>query len=317
MRIIDNSLCNIDFAENAVSKNVKEYVATLFQCGIDYIEVDGKAMSYLPDVNTSDNFIFRLEKIEDFGILTKKRFRYIVLPLSMIAISKKLSALKIMLEVDCSRYSYDELYEIRNKALAAGCASLRLVSDFKEKDEDLIARCTQWDCTPDCMPINICPLNTSLNGVNAAYTAADNNASMLTLGFGSPYLYTPYERFLLYRSWSFEHFLNMQKLPLLYAATVFLNMISDSHNYAIDNLNCILSEKSKIVGIADSGEMKGNISRPFAFNKKSERFTKAHINFFNRNDLFIRDFCEQLADAVDNADMSLYDRFNESDDFEQ
>ena len=169
MYIVDNSLCSIDFSERATPKSVREYIASLFQSGVDYAEIDRKAVSYLTDVNTSEKFIFRIEGIEDFEIIAKKRFKYLVLPLNMIAIAKKLSALNIMLEVDCSKYGFEELCEVRDRAVAAGCAALRLVSDFGEKN-DIVTDFIDWNYKPGCLPINICPLNTSLNGIDTAFT---------------------------------------------------------------------------------------------------------------------------------------------------
>lgn len=318
MFIVDNSLCSIDFAERATPKNVREYIASLFQSGVDYAEIDRKAMSYLTDVNTSEKFIFRIEGIEDFEIIARKRFKYLVLPLNMIAVAKKLSSLKIMLEVDCSRYGFDELCNIRDKAVAAGCAALRLVSDFGD-DNETITEFIDWNYTPGCIPINICPLNTSLNGINTAFTVLWHEGGMLTLGFGSPYLYTPYESYFLYQSCRFDFFCNPQNIPFLFAAAAYFSAISDDHNFALDNLNNILNERRKIVGNVDSGEMKGNIPRPAAVNPKNSqnKFTKAQIGFFNRNDIYISELCGRLADAVDNTDLALYDRFNESKDLKQ
>lgn len=318
MYIVDNSLCSIDFSERATPKSVREYIASLFQSGVDYAEIDRKAVSYLADVNTSEKFIFRIEGIEDFEIIAKKRFKYLVLPLNMIAIAKKLSALKIMLEVDCSKYGFEELCEVRDRAVAAGCAALRLVSDFGENN-DIVADFIDWNYKPGCLPINICPLNTSLNGIDTAFTVLWNEGGMLTLGFGSPYLYTPYESYFLYQSWRFDFFHKPQNIPFLFAAAAYFSAISDDHNFALDNINNIMNERNKIIGSIDSGEMKGNIPRPAAANPKNKprRFTKAQVGFFNRNDIFISELCNRLAEAVDNTDLTLYDRFNESKDLKQ
>ena len=144
MLIVDNSLCSIDFAQRATPKYVREYIGSLFQSGVDYAEVDRKAMSFLADVNTGEKFIFRIESIEDFEIITQKKFRYLVLPLNMIAVAKKLSSLKIMLEVECEKLSLDELCDIREKAVGAGCWAVGLVSDFGENDE-IIADFIEWN----------------------------------------------------------------------------------------------------------------------------------------------------------------------------
>ena len=318
MLIVDNSLCSIDFAQRATPKYVREYIGSLFQSGVDYAEVDRKAMSFLADVNTGEKFIFRIESIEDFEIITQKKFRYLVLPLNMIAVAKKLSSLKIMLEVECEKLSLDELCDIREKAVEAGCSALRLVSDFGENDE-IIADFIEWNDDIGCLPINICPLNTTLCGINAAFTAFWTVPGMLTLGFGSPYLYTPYESYYLYNSWNSGFFTDPRHIPYLFAAATYFSAISDGHNYALDNLTTIMDDRKKIVGSVDTGEMNGNIPRPAVFdpNSRNARFSKAQIKFFNRNDIFIRELCNSVADAVDNTNLSLYDRFNESKEFKQ
>ncbi len=318
MLIVDNSLCSIDFSEKATQKSVRGYIASLFQSGVDYAEIDRRAMSFLGDVNTGEKFIFRIEGIEDFEIITQKRFKYLVLPLNMIAVAKKLSSLKIMLEVECGGLEFDELCDIRDKAMDAGCAAIRLISDFGENDK-IIEDFIEWNDNFGCFPINICPLNTSLCGIDAALTAYWTDAGMLTLGFGSPYLYTPYESYFLYNSWSSQIFTNVKYIPYLFAAATYFNSISDGHNYALDNLTTIIDDRKKIVGNIDSGEMNGNIPRPSALNPNNRLngFTKAQNSFFNRNDIFVRELCSSIADAVDNTDLALYDRFNESKELKQ
>ena len=318
MIIVDNSLCIIDFSENATPKSVTGYIVSLFQSGVDYAEIDRRSITFFKDVNTEERFIFRVDNIEDFDIISKKRFKYLVLPLNMIAVANKLSSFGIMIEVDCTDLDFETLCGIRNKVMDAGCAALRLVSDFNGNNkiiEDFLA----WNDNNGCFPINICPMNVSLCGIDAALTAYRTDAGMLTLGFGASYLYTPYESFLLYNSWIYKILNNVQKIPYLFAAAAYFSSISDGHNCALDNLVSIIDDGKRIVGNIDSGGMKGNIPRPTALktDKKAKRFTKAQIDFFNRNSISAKELCDTIAGASNNTDLKLYDRFNESKELKQ
>lgn len=314
MDIIDNSLCNIDFSENATADTVKDYILSLFKSGVDYAEIDSSAIKYLYDINTSERFIFRIENIEDFEIISKKRFKYLVLPLNMIAVAQKLQPLKIMIEVNCTGYDYNALCHIKKKISELGCAAcIRLKADFPTNDS-FLEEFLENNFGENYFPIDVCPLNSSLRGIDAAYTATWSNSDMITLGFGSSYLYTPYEMYFLYQSGDLSQLNNPLKIPFLYAASACLNSISNSYNHALDNLEIIMRESEKITGIVDSGEMKGNI-RPIEIHQmrpKRPNFTKAQMSFFENNSIFTKEERNSIAEAVDNADLSLYDRFNEN-----
>lgn len=314
MDIIDNSLCNIDFSENAKSDTVKDYILSLFKSGVDYAEIDSAAMKYLSDINTSERFIFRIENIEDFEIISKKKFKYLVLPLNMIAVAQKLQPLKIMIEVNCTGYDYSDLCRIKKRISDLGCAScIRLKADFP-KNDSFLEEFLENNFGENYIPIDVCPLNSSLRGIDVAYTAEWSNSDMITLGFGSPYLYTPYEMYFLYQSGNLNHLDNPLKIPFLYAASTYLDSISNSYNHALNNLEAILRESDKITGVADSGEMKGNL-HPIEIHQmrpKQPVFTKAQLSFFENNSIFTKEERNSIAEAVDNADLSLYDRFNEN-----
>ena len=46
MIVTDNSLCNIDISKNAAEKNIHEYIVSLFESGIDLVEIDYKSCKY-------------------------------------------------------------------------------------------------------------------------------------------------------------------------------------------------------------------------------------------------------------------------------
>ena len=315
MKIIDNSLCNIDFSKNANSKNVRDYIVSLFDSSVDYIEIDNSSLRFLSNVRMENNFIFRIESLADFLILKDKEFAYIVLPLHMLPIAQKLQRPNVIIEIQAGERPLKELYGDIDMIQHSDCASaVRIVKDFRDEDSDLSYFIKNFH-KRYTLALDICPLNTTLCGLDAAFIAYEANPNMLTLSFGSAYVYTPLEAFVAYLVSTYNHLISYSLIPHLFLAAVIFNLIADSFNYALKNLNNIIKDCDKItenIDIDSVYEKRPDIKRLYYDHSK---YTTAQSLFFNTADLE-KEICDKLSEIIDETNPLIYNRLLEDEDFE-
>lgn len=315
MKIIDNSLCNIDFSKNANSKNVRDYIVSLFDSSVDYVEIDSSSLRFLSNVRTQDNFIFRVESLTDFLTLKEKEFAYIVLPLNMLPIAQKLQKPNIIIEIQAGDYPLTELHKDIDLIQQLGCTSaVRIVKDFGDDEFEL------YDFIKDfyekyTLTLDICPLNTTLCGIDAAFNAYEAQSNMLTLSFGSAYVYTPLEAFIAYMIRNHDHLISYTFIPHLYLTAVIYNLISDSFNYALKNLNDIIKDCDKITENIDIDSVYEKRPDVRKRQNSQNQYTAAQKIFFQAADLE-KEICDKLSEIIDETSPVIYNRFLKKEDFE-
>ncbi len=331
----------MDFSDKATAKNVQDYILSLFESGIDSVEIDYKSVQFLKNIDTSRKFIYRAECIPDLIAVKQKEFEYVTVPVSMLAIAQKLRGIryeeksdtkrkkyndteitesvrriKYIIEVDGDNRTYDELLKLCKIIDEANCASaIRIVKNFDSLStefSDFIDRYYHSFNNPH----DISPLNSDLNGIDTAYEAFAKDVNMITLSFGSPYLYTPYELFVLYFPKTLGLSPAMIFTPYLYTAAARYNAVSDSLNCGLKNLNDVIDSSKKNTVNVDIIKPPSTPRRIAVSKQKNEKkYTNAQNSFFNSND-FDSEICSDLSEALDNTDISLYNRFLCKDDFE-
>lgn len=316
MKIIDNSLCNIDFSKNANSKNVREYIISLFDSNVDFIEIDSSSLRFLSNVRTKDNFIFRIENIGDFLTLKDKDFAYIVLPLNMLPIAQKLQRQNIIIEIQAGDYPLEKLYKDIDLIQCSGCVSVvRIVKDFYSDDEFELCDFIENFYEKYTLELDICPLNTTLSGLSAAFDAYEAKSTSLTLSFGSAYVYTPLEAFVAYLIRTYDHILSYTIIPHLYLTAVIYNIISDSFNYGLKNLNDIIKDCDKMPENIDIDSVYEKRPETIKRYDESEKYNNAQNHFFNAADLE-KELCDTLSEIIDEASPEFYNRFIKKEKFE-
>lgn len=315
MKIIDNSLCNMDFSKNANSKNVKEYIVSLFNSSVDYVEIDSNSLKFLSNVRTQDNFIFRVESLVDFLTVKEKEFAYIVLPLNMLPIAQKLQRPNIIIEIHAGECALKDLYKDIDLIQSSGCAcAVRIVKDFSD-DEFELYRFIQDYYEKHTLMLDICPLNTTLCGIDAAFNAYEAGSNMLTLSFGSAYVYTPLEAFIAYMIRSYDHMISYLLIPHLYLTAVIYNLIADSFNYALKNLNDIIKDCDKLTENIDIDLIYERRPDTRKRRDNQNQYTTVQNRFFKAVDLE-KELCDTLSEIIDETAPVIYNRFLKKEEFE-
>ena len=315
MKIIDNSLCNMDFSKKVSSKNVKEYIVSLFNSSVDYVEIDNSSLKFLSNVHTKDNFIFRVESLADFLTIREKEFAYIVLPLNMLPIAQKLQRQNIIIEIHAGDYPLKDLYKDIDLIQRSECAcAVRIVKDFGDDESELYSFIQDF-YEEYTLTLDICPLNTTLCGIDAAFNAYEAGSNMLTLSFGSSYVYTPLEAFIAYMIRNYDHLLSYMLIPHLYLTAVIYNLIADSFNYALKNLNDIIKDCDKLTENIDIDLVYAR--RPDTRKRRDDQnqYTAVQNHFFKAVDLE-KELRDTLSEIIDETNPVIYNRFLKKEKFE-
>lgn len=314
MYIIDNSLCNIDFCEKATDKSIREYIAALFESGANYVEIDSRAAKYLENVYTKERFIFRAECADDFDVLIRKSFAYVVLPLNMLIVAQKVPSLNSIIEIDGGGYSVEEIAALCLKIQkTSGVCAIRVTKNFGDGIDELEYLLKKVNDGELKLPLDICPLNIDLNGVSNALHAHKNNPSgTVTLSFGSRYLYTSLESVIIHTHSKNRDASNPKSLQhavaALYVAATRYDIISEYTSAALRNISNTLKNCEEYAFKADeqtqsySKEPRRRVKGP---KDKKPQYTKIKQKYFDENDLE-DELCKSISDAVDDANMSVF-----------
>ncbi len=317
MKIVDNSLCNIDFSKKVSDEQMINYINSLFKVGVDFVELDGDALQYLPDSydNEEWQFILRIERPDDFALLTKRKFFYVVLQSELYTLAKKLPMLNIMIEINGDNYkSVDEILALCVKIQEQGCASaIRVVKEFGNDTKELTDFIKRYRKSKMYIPLDICPLNKNLSGLNNAYAVKKSNADMLTLCFGSPYLFTSLESYALYIRQSTDdsfngipsHFLILS----LYEILTNYNLISNGSIAALRRIDDYVRDYQKNPVCVDAKFDDLREQRKQIGKKDEEDFYSfSEKIYFEDNDLD-EETCAEISRAIDECTVSVFNPF--------
>lgn len=270
--LIDNSLTNADLSKEASSEFLKDYVISLFKCGVDYIETDKNHIELLDDINTSKHFIYRIEHPTDVVSVNSKAFAYAILPLSMIFLAPSITNTQIILEIPVDMISLDTLIDRLSDNYALKYVSmLRITGDFSGKEDKLLTFIKDFRRT-FVLPLDVCPLNTMLCGLDAAFIAYNNRTDAITLCFGENAVYTSLEKFLIYLHAYYGITVSQDYVKGMCAAALDFSVITDSVARGIKNLNDVITVQSGQIVNIDVPKIKGaiKIKRVAAENTEKE-----------------------------------------------
>ena len=174
---------------------LKTYAESVLGCGADYIEVNVGTAGLLGDIDFSGSYILSIHQASDISYCIDHRFAYVVLPFFLVGSLDLIPEDQpVILEKYADEYSAHAVIMFLHRfTFIRRISAIRITGIFGESTADLVS----WCKAKLYMPIDICPLNTTMSGTMSAIDAADAGASMLTLSFGRGYYYTALEEYLI------------------------------------------------------------------------------------------------------------------------
>ena len=195
--IIDRSLSGVKFKETVNKYDVLTYVKSLIEAGADYVEVDLHALARLPEPDGAVNYIFRIKRAEEFMIANALPFSYALLPLKYTHLISKIK-IPVILEINTGDADILALLKIVSESIDfTKIALLRLIGDFNRKTTEEFTKILRGIRMKYAVPIDICPLNTTLGALSSSIAAFDAGVDSITLSFGNSSNFTPLEEFLI------------------------------------------------------------------------------------------------------------------------
>jgi hypothetical protein len=166
---------------------------------VDFIEISVPALVHLPSFSAADNYIFRIKRENEVAAANALPFAYVSLALNLSYLIPKINK-PILLEVnvgDCDPLTFVRV--VSEHIDLTQVALLRLVCDFQQNPAEFDRFVTQYRLRY-ATPLDVCPLDSSLEGVSQAVTSYAAGVNSITLAFGGgdqDVKYAPLEDFLI------------------------------------------------------------------------------------------------------------------------
>ena len=279
-RIIDSSLCRMDFSQYATNGSVEQYAAALFSSGVDYIEIGREALPFFQDTNTSTHYIYRIESGADIKLMGGKDFAFVVLPFELLYFAP-FARHSVILEINIDgKEIYEDLNKVNSRFEMNFVSMIRFVGDFSERMSEIQAFSKVLKRkTP--FSVDICPLDTTLGGTDAAIAALKAKTDAITLSLCSDGIYTGLEKFLIVAAFMHKANIHPSFMMGLCLAVLCLTSVSASPFDAMVKVN-------EIIGLASDFTI--NIDTP----KISERRFKLNLDNQKTNPTLDDRFFEAL-----------------------
>jgi hypothetical protein len=183
--IIDRSLCDLRFTDEPIKGKsaVKLYCDALEETGVDFIEIALPALLRLPTPTEADRYIFRVKREKDLAVANGLPFEYVSLALNLSYLIPKINK-PVLLEVnvgDCDPLTFVQV--VSEHIDLTQVALLRLVCDFSQNPAEFDHFVKAYRLRY-AAPLDICPLDSSLEAVSQAVTAYAAGVNSITTAFG-------------------------------------------------------------------------------------------------------------------------------------
>ena len=253
--LIDKTLAYLHPARDNISAD--EYMAycnALFACGADYIELKSDTAKILEKQDFSEKFILRISALTDLKLCCEKQFAYIVLPMGLSGITKKLSKMQsVIIEANADEYCADAMLRyITSSDYAENISMIRLTGVFGNTGDSL-ERLIKTHQNNSHIPLDICPLNTMMTGISDALAVYEGGGDALTLSFGRNNYYTSLEQFLINLQIAKGMPMRGDRIHGICAASLMFNALFGSVPIGLSRMLASEDEVNAMVYDSDSG----------------------------------------------------------------
>ena len=184
VNIIENSLCDAEFSENARPEHLVAYIESLHEFGASYIEMVTDAFLLLPPASDLSKIILRMTSPRDLLYINSFDFAYVVLPANL---SEYASEIKHPIISEIALHGSDmlQITAMFEKTFDfSNVSMIRFVDDFNLSAAEMTELIRKYR-SRYCRPIDICPTNKLTNAVSEAISAVISKSDSITMRFGS------------------------------------------------------------------------------------------------------------------------------------
>lgn len=258
--LIDNSLCAYSLRDDASSESICDYIRALAQAGVQYVEIDFRAvmrMSHLPEgigyiFRPVDSMFMRLADLFDFN--------YILLTLADLNKSIK-TDIPIMLECPLREEFSPKVVDYVQTKMDGKVTYLRLRGNFPMTDYEQVSGWVNSLRSNFIQSVDICPLNEKRTALDSAIKFAAANVESMTVTMGLPKKYCSLEEYCFTLMSIFGMLPDNIKLDSLCKASVYQQIIFRNNVSAIPFLADLLDYDIHNLYNIDTGELVPSMAR--------------------------------------------------------
>ncbi|MDR0821415.1 MAG: hypothetical protein LBN40_02980 [Oscillospiraceae bacterium] len=183
--LIDRSLVEANFRQGTTKANIFLYTNALIESGVSYVELDLNALLHTIVVADRSHLIYRLHDAAAIDLVDSLGFGYVLLPLRLSYLAERFNT-PVMLEAPFGCEDPIAYMKVVSDNIDLTKFSLvRLLGDLGDGSEihKIVAAYRSRYSTP----LDICPIDTSMNAIDCAVRAclAETDSVTAHLGDGS------------------------------------------------------------------------------------------------------------------------------------
>lgn len=306
--IIDNSLCTLPIDEGASPELISRYIHALAETGVKYVEVDFRTVMKMQELPDCVEYIFRLGD-PMFAQLTQAfDFRYVVVTMQDLRDELNVGNTPVILEIPKLEGFNRRIQALAQKFISGPISMIRVRNSFSfmtiEQARELV-----WKAkNAFTVPIDICPMDAKKTALDTALKVSNASVDSMTLCMGKSKSYASLEDFLFTLTLVFGSIPKEFSVPALCKAEAYHRLVfglrsADRITEIMENVDYDISHLTN----TDTGDrVKMHVSL-----KDRMMLCRSYVTAlqrFTEEEDIPEDIAQEIFDAIDHFDMSLFDR---------
>lgn len=306
--IIDNSLCTLPIDEGVPPEFISRYIHALAETGVKYVEVDFRTVMKMHELPDCVEYIFRLGD-PMFAQLTQAfDFRYVVVTMQDIKEEIDVGDTPVILEIPRLEGFNRKLQILAQKFISGPISMIRVRSSFDFMTIDQ-AREMIWRAKSSfTVPIDICPMDSKKTALDTALKVSNASVDSMTLCMGKSKSYASLEDFLFTMTMVFNIMPKEYSIPALCKAEAYHRLVfglrsADRITEIMESVDYDIAHLTN----ADTGDrVKMHVSLKDRMLLRRSYVTA--LQRFAEEEDIPEDIAQDIFDAIDHFDMSLFDQ---------
>lgn len=306
--IIDNSLCTLPIAEGTSPELICRYIHALAETGVKYVELDFRTVMKMQELPDCVEYIFRLGD-PMFAQLTQAfDFRYVVVTMHDIKDEIDVGNTPVILEIPRFEGFNRKLQALAQKFVSGPISMIRVRSSFDfmniEQAKELVWRSK----SAFTVPIDVCPMDAKRTALDTALKVSNAGVDSMTLCMGKSKSYASLEDFLFTMTMVFNSMPKEYSIPALCKAEAYHRIIFGlkSADRITEIMEHVDYDISHLTNTDTGNRVKMHVSLKDRMMLRRS-YVSALQRFAEEEDI-PEDIAQEIFDAIDHFDMSLYDQ---------
>ena len=307
--IIDNSLCTLPIDEQALPEFISRYIRALAEAGVKYVELDFRTIMKMHELPDCVGYIFRLGD-PMFAELTQAfDFSYVVVTINDLKDPLHIGNTPVIMEFPALHSLSRQLIRLAQEQVSSQIAMARLRGSFGYMTPES-AREFVWRAkSAVTVPVDICPMNGKKTALDTALKVSNAGVDSMTLCMGRSKNYASLEDFVFSLMTVFESQPKELDLSGLCKAAAYHKLVFGrySGDCISETMKQLDYDIAHLTNIDTGNRVKMHVSLKDKMMLR-HNYVTALRRFAEEEDI-PEDIAQDIFDAIDHYDMSLFDQY--------